>query len=112
MSETAKSFDQFRDVVRREDGHAVDVTTDLGSIVIDETEQIEFASVRNRGCRLSTRRASSVDQQAMTRVMLRTAIKPEARPCARVADEEQKHDRLQDADRSRHTRGKGQQYDA
>ena len=48
----------------------------------------------------------------MTRSRAASPIQPEARPCSRVADQDEKQDRLQHADRSRHTGRKGHKYHA
>ena len=109
MSDTPSRSTVVRNIVRPEDRHTVDVTADLGGIVIDKTEQLELTAVGNCGSRLGASITRSVDQQSMARVTSRALIQPEARPRSGVADQHKKQDRLQHTNRPRHPGGKGQQ---
>ena len=100
------SLDQAGDVVAWVYSHAIDMFTDQAIIIIDVTAKHQLWLVAKRESELTARRASAVDQRALSRALRSMAIEQIVQYVARddPADGKQncKHQRLDDHDGARH----------
>ena len=99
--------DHTRQVKRRPDFRAIDAAADLGGIIVHIADERVAARRVNSRCRLDARFARAVYQHAplLTRLAGAAVAEQPADEGAVAADQQQKHERLQNAHAARHVCG-------